>query len=84
MYTLTLLSVFLGPFALMFTWAKHHVDELKIAAKKADPPVDEPELRDWLQKHGFGTSVGDTLKNTLLVLAPLLVGPLGDIAKGFG
>lgn len=73
-YTLTLLSVFAGPFAVLVLRARFHVDSLEKPR----------ELREWLQEHGVGTTVGNTLKNTLFALAPLLVGPLGDIAKGFG
>jgi hypothetical protein len=71
-YTLTLLSVFAGPFAVLFVRARRHV--------LAQP--DGPELRDWLSANGVDTTVAQTLKNVAVVLAPLLVGPLGDIARG--
>lgn len=73
-YTLTLLFVFAAPFAVLFLKAKLHVEALE-----------EPkDLRVWLQEHGFSMTIGETLKNTVFALAPLLVGPLGDLAKGFG
>jgi hypothetical protein len=71
-YTLTLLSVFAGPFAVLFIRARRHV----LAQQNA------PDLRDWLSQNGVDTSVAQTLKNVAVVLAPLLVGPLGDIARG--
>jgi hypothetical protein len=71
-YTLTLLSVFAGPFAVLFVRARRHV----LAAP------DAPDLRDWLSANGVDTTVAQTLKNVAVVFAPLLVGPLGDIARG--
>lgn len=73
-YTLTLLAVFAAPVAILYVGARHHVETL-------DP---KPELRDWLREHGLDTSVGQSLKNMVVVLAPLLVGPLGDITQAFG
>ena len=73
-YTLTLLSVFVGPFAVLFVRARRHVHTLE---KSQD-------LSDWMRDHGFDTSLSQTLKNALIVLAPLLVGPLGEITKTLG
>lgn len=71
-YTLILLSVFAGPFAVLFVRARRHV--------LAQPEA--PDLRDWLREHGVDTTVAQTLKNVAVMLAPLLVGPLGDITRG--
>jgi hypothetical protein len=71
-YTLTLFAVFACPLAILYARARRHVE--------ADGDT-EPDLGTWLAEHGFDSTLAQNLKNLLVMLAPLLIGPLGELAR---
>ena len=73
-YTLTLFAVYAAPLAILYERARRHVDDHGGGL----------DLMDWLHEHGFDSSIRENLKNLVVVLAPLLVGPLGEISRAFG
>jgi len=73
-YTLTLVSVFIGPMAVLYTRAWRHVSD----------HTDGHDLTAWLTDHGLNTSFPENIKNMIFLLAPLFVGPIGDLTKALG
>ncbi|MFP3422301.1 hypothetical protein R0K19_23305, partial [Bacillus sp. SIMBA_161] len=67
-YTLTLFAAFAAPAARIYL----HVQTM-VAGDDAGMTV-----ADWLRAQGMNLSLGETVKNALVLIAPLLVGPLGD------
>ena len=68
-YTLTLFAAFAAPAARIYL----HVHTL-VAGEGAGMTV-----AAWLRAQGLKLSLGDNIKNALVLIAPLLVGPLGDL-----
>lgn len=68
-YTLTLFAAFAGPAARIYL----HVRTVA-AGDGAGMTV-----ADWLRARGLKLSLAENVKNALVLIAPLLVGPLGDV-----
>jgi len=71
-FTLTLFAVYVGPMAVLY-------DQQRRAAEK-DKPGDFMTLREWLAVNGVENGLSQRIKNVLILLAPMLVGPLRDVA----
>lgn len=70
-YTLTLFSVFVGPLAILYARARRHVEN----------HADGQDLSGWLSDHGINSSMAGNVKNLIVLVAPLLVGPIGDLTQ---
>ena len=68
-YTLTLFAAFAAPAARIYL----HMHTV-VAGAGAGMSV-----ADWLRAQGLKLSLGENIKNALVLIAPLLVGPLGDV-----
>ena len=68
-YTLTLVAAFAGPAARIYL----HLQTV-VAGDGAGLTV-----ADWLRDKGLVFSLAENVKNALVLIAPLLVGPLGDV-----
>mgnify|MGYP006429580393 CR=1 FL=1 len=68
-YTLTLFAAFAAPAARIYM----HVHTV-VAGEGAGMTV-----AAWLRAQGLKLSLGENIKNALVLIAPLLVGPLGDV-----
>lgn len=73
-YTLTLFAVFVGPLGVIYA-RTHEILEGQAAGTT---------LAAWLKDRGFGVSLGGGLKNLFVLIAPLLVGPFGELLKLLG
>lgn len=73
-YTLTLFAVFAGPFAVLYAQVQ------KIVAGEEKGMT----VAEWLTGQGVKLTLGENVKHVIVLIAPLLVGPLGDIFKLFG
>lgn len=68
-YTLTLFAAFAAPAARLYL----HVQTV------ASGDGAGMTVADWLRARGLKLSLGENIKNALVLFAPLLVGPLGDM-----
>jgi len=71
-YTLTLFSIVAGPAGVLFARASTHVS--------GDASI-KLSVGSWLNEHGISTALGQTIKNIAVVIAPLLVGPIGSLVQ---
>lgn len=69
-YTLTLFAVFAGPAAVLYARVQTIVDGEGKGTTVAE----------WLKGNGVAVSLGESIKNLLVLIAPLLVGPIGELA----
>ena len=68
-YSLTLFAVFVGPAAKIYV----HVRTVLVGDEHGK------SVADWLREHGLALSLAEGIKNVLVLVAPLLVGPVGDL-----
>jgi len=73
-FTVTLFAAFVGPVAVLYARAR-------IAVAGVDGGI---TVAAWLKEQGIGVSFTDNVKNLFVLLAPFLVGPLGELAKSLG
>jgi hypothetical protein len=68
-YTLTLFAAFAAPAARIYL----HLQSV------ASGDGASMTVADWLRQKGLTFSLAENIKNALVLIAPLLVGPLGDV-----